>query len=281
MRKSFLIWTIALAMVVIPTAAIGQEGSVQYVHDPSIIKQADTFYVFSTGHGIPIRRSTNLYDWENIGSVFKKMPDWMPKLVPGVKFPWAPDISFFNGRYHLYYSVSTFGSNKSAIGLATNKTLDPQDKDYKWVDQGPVLQSQPDSDDWNAIDPNVILDEKGQLWMSFGSFWGGIKLCRLNLETGKRADEKLFSIASRPVAKAIEAPFIIHMKGFYYLFVSFDFCCRGADSTYKIMVGRSKKITGPYYDRAGWPLMKGGGTLLLAGYGNYRGPGHNAILIDG
>jgi arabinan endo-1,5-alpha-L-arabinosidase len=259
------------------------QGDIINVHDPSIIREGNTFYLFSTRAGISIRCSDDLIRWRLCGDVFGHLPLWAVRDVPGLRGLWAPDISYFNGRYNLYYSASTFGSNRSSIGLTTNETLDPASDKYRWVDQGKVISSS-DSDDWNAIDPNIILDERGQPWLSFGSFWSGIKLRKLDPATGKLdpKDSTLYSLASRPrtpdLAGSVEAPFIIRKSGYYYLFVSFDFCCRGKDSTYNIRVGRSQTVTGPYTDRDGNDLREGGGTLVLAGRGRWRGPGHCAIL---
>jgi arabinan endo-1,5-alpha-L-arabinosidase len=134
-------------------------------------------------------------------------------------------------------------------------------------------------DNWNAIDPNVIVDQRGTPWMAFGSFWDGIKVIQLD-RNGARANDGLHSIASRG-GGAIEAPVIVRRCGYYYLFVSFDRCCNGADSTYNIRVGRSSEVLGPYVDRDGTPMMSGGGTLLVEGNNAWRGPGHNAILFSG
>jgi arabinan endo-1,5-alpha-L-arabinosidase len=195
-----------------------------------------------------------------------------------VENPWAPDISFFDREYHLYYSISTFGSQRSCIGLATNKSLDPASLDYRWTDEGKVVVSMPGRDDFNAIDPNLVLDERGQPWLSFGSFHGGIKIIRIDPRTGKPLppDLNMVTIAARPGGGAVEAPFVVFRGGHYYLFVSFDHCCRGADSDYKIMVGRSRRVVGPYLDRAGVPMVRGGGTLVLSGHG--RSPGTEAQL---
>ncbi len=265
------------------TGAAGPTGDVRNVHDPAVIEESGRFYLFSTRAGISVRCSEDLVRWRLCGDVFGHLPQWAVEDVPGLRGLWAPDISYFNGRYHLYYSASTFGSNRSAIGLATNQTLDPSSENYAWKDQGKVIGSTR-SDDWNAIDPNVVLDEAGQPWLSFGSFWGGIKLRKLDVSTGKLStqDETLYALASRPRSKeepgAVEAPFIFARGGFYYLFVSFDFCCRGAKSTYHVRVGRSRRVTGPYVDRSGKPLMEGGGTLVLEGGGRWAGPGHCAVL---
>ena len=261
------------------------EGDIRQVHDPSIIKDGNTYYVFSTRAGIAIRCSKDLINWRLCGDVFAHLPEWAVKDVPGVRGLWAPDVSYFNGRYHLYYSVSTFGSNRSSIGLATNDTLDPGSDKYRWVDHGKVLGSNT-SDDWNAIDPDVVLDEQDQPWLAFGSFWSGIKLRKLDGATGRLSaqDQTLYSLASRPrtaeLPGAIEAPNIIRKNNYFYLFVSFDLCCRGKDSTYNIRVGRARRVTGPYTDRGGKPMMEGGGTLVVAGSGRWAGPGHCSILQE-
>lgn len=267
------------------------------VHDPVIMKEGDTYYVFATGGRrgrgyVPIHASKDLRHWSVIGHVFEELPEWAPKEIPGTRGIWAPDISFFNGRYHLYYSVSTFGKNSSAIGLAANETLDPNSTKYKWVDQGMVVRSTEGEDDWNAIDGNIIAAEDGKVWLNWGSFWSGIKMRRIDPATGKLSSEDttLYSLASRPrggahqtppVIGAIEAPFIIRHDGWYYLFVSFDFCCRGAKSTYNVRVGRSREVTGPYADKDGAAMMEGGGTLVVeATEGAWRGAGHQAVLQE-
>lgn len=259
------------------------QGDIINVHDPSIIKEGNRFYLFSTRAGISLRCSDDLIHWRLCGDVFGHLPLWAARDVPGLRGLWAPDISYFNGKYHLYYSASTFGSNHSSIGLVTNQTLDPASDKYLWEDQGKVISSSA-SDDWNAIDPNIVLDEQGQPWMSFGSFWGGIKLRKIDPATGKLdlKDQTLYSLASRSRTAgsvgAVEAPFIIKRNDYYYLFVSFDFCCRGKQSTYNVRVGRSRKVTGPYLDRSGNDLREGGGTLILESRGRWVGPGHCAIL---
>ena len=265
------------------SGAGGPAGDIRHVHDPTVIEEAGRFYLFSTRAGISVRCSEDLVRWRLCGDVFGHIPQWAVEEVPGLRGLWAPDISYFNGRYHLYYSASTFGSNRSAIGLVTNQTLDPSSENYAWKDQGKVIGSS-GSDDWNAIDPNVVLDEAGQPWLSFGSFWGGIKLRKLDPATGKLStqDETLYALASRPRSKelpgAVEAPAIVRRNGYYYLFVSFDFCCRGAKSTYNVRVGRSRRVTGPYVDRGGRALTEGGGTLVVEGGGRWAGPGHCAVL---
>lgn len=270
-------------------------GDIAPVHDPSMIRAGDSYYLFSTsqvkeGKGlIHIRVSKDLLTWKFIGSVFPQIPEWAKKKISGTEGIWAPDISYVNGRYRLYYTVSTFGSNRSVIGLATNATLDPSSPDYAWRDEGEVIESGR-SDDYNAIDPNFVLDRAGGQWLAFGSFWSGIKLVRLDPATGKPVpgDKKIYALAERSKLEysgAIEAPYIIDHGGYYYLFASFDFCCRGVDSTYYTVVGRSKHITGPYVDRSGKPMLNGGGFLVLHAQldptHRWRGPGGESILREG
>lgn len=259
-------------------------GAITFIHDPAIIKADDAYYLFCTGNGILVHKSTDLINWEVPFPpiVFANIPDWAKQMIPEAMDIWAPDISFYNGKYHLYYAVSSFGKNTSAIGLATNTTLDFKHEGFNWVDEGLVMKSTP-ADNFNCIDPNLILDADNTPWLAFGSFWSGIKMRRLDFQTGKlsEADQKLYSLAQRPEPPdAIEAPFIIQKDGLYYLFASFDFCCRGANSTYNVRVGRSKTITGPYVDRDGLEMLNGGGTQVTFPTDRWRGPGHNAILQD-
>src|ERR1700691_1892976 len=123
------------------------EGDVQGTHDPSIIKEGDTWYVFSTTTGhqqpgeLPVRCSNDLQVWKRCGDVLPGIPDWVKKESPGTRGLWAPDISYFDGTYHLYYAFSLFGKNTSGIALLTNKTLDPHSPDFHWIDRGLVLES--------------------------------------------------------------------------------------------------------------------------------------------
>jgi arabinan endo-1,5-alpha-L-arabinosidase len=253
-------------------------GDTNQIHDPVLIEENGKYYVFSTGTGIPIHCSDDLTTWDLCSAVFFGLPKWVKETVPLVGDLWAPDISFFNGKYYLYYAASSFGDNQSAIGLATNKTLDKTSSDYAWQDKGLVIASAP-SDNWNAIDPNFVLDASGQPWLAFGSFWSGIKLIKLD-ETGKpsKEDRMLYSLARRPAPDAIEASFIIYREPYYYLFVSFDQCCQGVKSTYNIRVGRAEEIIGLYLDKDGVAMLEGGGSLVLAGSERWKGPGHNAIF---
>lgn len=267
------------------------------VHDPVMIRENSTYYLFATGWGIDVWSSKDMKNWTKEKAVFDVAPQWAVDAIPAFKgHIWAPDISFYNGLYYLYYSVSAFGKNTSCIGLATNKTLDPADPDFKWVDHGKVIQSFPGKTNWNAIDPNLIVSEDGTPYLAFGSFWDGLKLIKLTPDATEVDDNlnNILTIASRksssnepnppsvddnPVdagGNAIEAPFIFKKGDYYYLFASIDYCCKGVRSTYKMIVGRSKSIPGPYLDKEGKSLAKGGGSILLKGDENWHGVGHNS-----
>jgi arabinan endo-1,5-alpha-L-arabinosidase len=250
------------------------------VHDPStIVKCKEEFWLFATGFGIVSWHSKDLVDWKVGPRVFTNVPAWATNAVPGNRgYFWAPDVTRLGKRYLLYYSVSTFGKNKSAIGLATNPTLDADDPGFAWLDQGIVVQSHP-TKDFNTIDPAVTQDGEGRLWLVFGSYWSGIKLIELDPVTGKRLtpDSPMYSLARHD---SIEASFLYRHAGYYYLFVNWGTCCRGVNSTYNIRVGRSERITGPYLDKEGVGLSVGGGSLLLGTAGPFIGPGHAGIFSE-
>ncbi|AUS06877.1 arabinan endo-1,5-alpha-L-arabinosidase [Pseudotamlana carrageenivorans] len=263
-------------------------------HDPVVAKQGDTYYLFCTGPGITSFTSKDLKTWTQEAPVFAESPKWAKGVAPGFNgHIWAPDITFHNGMYYLYYSISAFGKNTSAIGLVTNSTLDSKDKNYKWEDQGIVIQSVPGRDLWNAIDPNLIFDEAGTPWLAFGSFWNGLKMVKLtdNLKdlaqpevwyTIARRDRDKTLDDSEPGNAALEGPFIFKKGAYYYQFLSWDYCCRGEESTYKLVVGRSKTVTGPYVDKDGKALNEGGGSLVIEGNKNWYGVGHNSVFtFDG
>lgn len=263
------------------------------VHDPVMIEQNGTYYLFCTGKGISMFSSKDMRNWKKENPVFSEAPAWGTSVAADFKnHIWAPDISFRNGQYYLYYSVSSFAKNTSAIGLATNKSLNPSDKNYKWVDNGIVVQSVPNRDLWNAIDPNLVFDEKGTPWLTFGSFWDGLKMVKLSPDLKSVAKpEEWYTVARRerdfqlddkdPGNAALEAPFIFKKDGFYYLFLSWDYCCRGENSTYKVVVGKSKDVFGPYLDANGKSLFQGGGTLVVEGNKNWAGAGHNSTYTFG
>ncbi|GAA2388471.1 arabinan endo-1,5-alpha-L-arabinosidase [Streptomyces glaucosporus] len=248
------------------------------VHDPSMIRLDDGRYIlYSTHNGPQARISTDRIHFTHAGPAFPAPPSWWARYSPE-KSPWAPDISKHNGRYWLYYSLSTFGSNHSAIGLATSPTGLPG----TWTDRG-LVHSTTSNSNYNAIDPNLFVDGDGKWWLTFGSWWSGIKTIRLDPATGKQhsGDRTVYSVAARnPTSNGIEGPTLVKRGGHYYLFASFDRCCAGTDSTYSIRVGRSTSPTGPFRDRNGVDMRNNGGTVVLETHGRVVGPGGQSVLAD-
>ena len=259
-----------------PPKALSLSGNLG-AHDPSAIESNGTYYEFQTGLGA--KTSTNLTSWSGASAPFT-IPAWMTAAVTGVTDLWAPDISYFGGTYHLYYAGSTFGSNKSCIGHATRASLGSG----SWVDQGSATicsNVTTTGDNWNAIDPNAIVDTDGNAWLVFGSFWGGIKLIPLD-QTGARVGTTVTGIAARPSnGGALEGPIMIRRSGYYYLFTSWDTCCKGASSTYNMRVVRGTSVTGPFADQAGTAAMQGGGTLIAQGDATWAGPGGQSVMFVG
>ena len=279
------------------------------LHDPVMIKHKDKVYIFATGNGIDVWSSKDMKKWTREKPVFDAAPQWTVSIMSVYALAdttvrrfrghlWAPDISFHNGLYHLYYSASNFGKNSSCIGLVTNKTLDPADPEFEWIDHGPVVCSRPKIDNWNAIDPNLLYGEDGNPYLIWGSFWDGLQIARLTDDlTRLHPESKPVTIATRREVSnvstvgnnstsagpnPIEAPFVIKKGKYFYFFASIDYCCRGENSTYKMIYGRSEKIMGPYLDKEGKSMDAGGGTMLMAGDENWYGVGHNGFAtIDG
>lgn len=261
-------------------------------HDPVAIKEGDIYYVFATGNGIKVMSSSDKKNWTAIKPVFEEAPVWATQMIHGFKgHIWAPDIIKYKGLYYLYYSVSTFGKRTSAIGVATAKSLNPESFDFGWTDHGMVIRSY-EGNNWNAIDPNIIIDKEGIPWMTFGSWWDGIKLVRLQDDLlAIHQPEEWHAISSRSRDEkgryignigAVEAPFLFYKNGYYYLFVSFDNCCAGVNSTYKVVVGRSTDIRGPYVDRNGIDMLAGGGSIVATGNERFPGVGHQSVYeFDG
>jgi len=251
------------------------------VHDPSIIVlSGNEYWFFSTGSGVLSRRSSDLQHWTAGPPVFKEDPKWFQDFVPGHRgHLWAPDVMFVDGRYLLYYSISTWGKNTSAIALVTSPTLDPADPKSVWKDEGVVIRSVA-TNNYNCIDPALFRDRDGKLWMDFGSYWSGLKLIELDPKAGKRIapDSPMYSLAWN---NSIEAAGMVRHGDDYFLFVNWGQCCRGVNSTYEIRMGRSSKVTGPYLDRDGKDLMQPGGSVFLQSSGRFIGPGHASVLVEG
>ncbi|UOQ70241.1 family 43 glycosylhydrolase [Hymenobacter cellulosilyticus] len=289
-RRPGYLLLLLLALLGLSPAARALQGN-DNCHDPSsIVKDGSKYWIFTTGTGIYGMYSSDLVKWESgPRPVFAAgaYPSWIKTKVPGFTGDfWAPECVYRNGKFYLYYSVSTFGSSVSTIGLATNVTLDPTSPNYQWVDQGEVVSSGSGSA-CNAIDPAVVTDASGGLWMSYGSFFKGIGLIKLDATTGKRSGTSFTWLAGNVAADGVsrsnsgsEAPYIVRNGSYYYLFINKGACCNGSASTYYIQVGRSTSITGPYVDKNGVDMNRNGGTTLMATQGNYVGPGHVGLYQE-
>lgn len=245
--------------------------------DPNLVKGKDGyFYAYSTQaswkkenfggtYVIPILRSKDLMTWEIVGDALSKKPDW--KKEGGI---WAPDVTYYKGKYYLYYSFSTWGDPDPGIGLAIS------DKpEGSFTDKGKVFFSKEIGVD-NSIDP-VLMEDNGKRYLIWGSFHGIYGL-EVN-DDGMRSNAPKFQLAGN----AYEGSYIYKKGKYYYFFGSTGTCCEGAKSTYNVRVGRSVNFKGPYIDQQGKSLLENGGTLILqgnAGDKGFVGPGHNGDIVE-
>lgn len=283
-------------------------------HDPVMAKDGDTYYLYATGRGIQQMTSKDCKTWTVLPQpVMTVIPGWTTDSVPGFdSHVWAPDVIQWHGKWWMAYSCSTFGKNGSAIGLLSSRSL----RSNMWKDEGCIVTSHErkrgkddkmTGDNWNAIDPNFVIDDITDTpWLVWGSFWDGIQLAPLDSTMhlnnaqcsmfnvqwprtiARRYDPNFDPSKTNPTSKyagknAIEAPFIFKHGGYYYLFVSWDYCCRGKKSNYRVAVGRSKNVAGPYLDKAGKDMLNGGGTVVMEGdKKNWEAAGHcAAYTFDG
>src|SRR5688572_25616661 len=265
---------LALVLVSPVVALDGDPG----MHDPStVIVHDGKFYAYGTGGGLPISVSDDGWTWRRAGTLMQALPGGRPGqevIARGGNNTWAPDVIRSGDKYFVYYSAP--GTQpKAAIGLLVGTTLDPSAPDFKWEDSGPVVWSD-GVEDSNAIDPGLFRDPaNGSLWLTYGSYFGYIRLVELNPKTGKRLypDRKPVNVAINS-----EASIVIFRDGWYYLLVTHGSCCAGANSSYNIRMGRAKKVTGPFLDNMGIDMLQGGGKLFLGSGGRQIGPGHFGLL---
>lgn len=241
-------------------------AGLQNAHDPgTVTKDGDTWFNFTTGKGIWYSTSKDLVTWRaGPAPVFNTPPAWVANKIPNFGGDyWAPDVIHMNGYYYLYYSVSTFGASSSAIGVARSPSL----RNPRWQDLGKVVESFGGSGEINAIDPALMRDHDGKVYLSYGSFFGGIGLAEIDQSSGKLAGS-VSKILGGGFAD-IEAPYITRNGGYYYLFVNRGACCKGSASSYYVEVQRATNIRGPY---------SGTRTVLANVEGKHKGPGHVGVL---
>jgi arabinan endo-1,5-alpha-L-arabinosidase len=262
MRKINILGTTALLFTLLDTSAFAQVGK-PFIHDPSTIMECDgKYYTFGTRGGGLI--SEDGWVWNG-----------------GAERPGggaAPDAMKIGDRYLVIYGATgggLGGGHNGKILTMWNKTLDPKSPDFKFTD--PIVVAQSDGiEDNDAIDPGLLLDPTdGRLWVSYGTYFGFIRLIELDPKTGKRME------GNEPIDIAIdcEATDLEYRDGWYYLLGTHGTCCDGANSTYNIVVGRSKKVTGPYLDNMGRDMLKGGGKMVIAAGERVNGPGHFGRVI--
>ena len=247
-----------------------------FSHDPTIIKEGNLWWAPFTGQGIQMKYSSDGYTWHNGVQVFASALSWWKTYAPNMTTNdvWAPDLTYYNGRYYMFYSVSEFGKNNSAIGLVSCSSIAKGD----WRDDGCVISSKSGTNAYNAIDPNLTIDAEGKPWLAFGSWFDGIHVVRLNSSTW-RPSGTIYTIAYK--SGGIEGPSLIYKDGYYYLFCSYGTCCQGVNSTYKIGYGRSTSITGPFVDKNGVSMASGGVTYLDTGNAKWVGPGGQDVYKNG
>lgn len=273
-------------------------SDVRPVHDPAIARENGVYYVYSSSPDGTFYTSPDLRTWTRRGSVFDGVPSWILDLIPEANHVGSPDVEWYDGRWVLYYQSHVQGTCNAAMGVATNRTLDPLSPEYGWQDHGLVLRSTPeyanfpylcgaDGTWFDAIDPTLFVDPAdGRPWLAFGSTLGGIYLVEIDPHTflPTQSPRDFVLLAARDLGlpdPIVEAPYLVRRDGWYYLFLSHDRCCQGANTTYRILVGRSRNLAGPYLDRDGRRLLDGGGTLLIEREGSLIGTGHADVFSDG
>lgn len=261
-----ILGALALLTFCITATALAQVGK-PFIHDPSTITECQgKYYTFGTGGGGLI--SEDGWTWYGGG------------VRPGGGA--APDVVKIGDRYLIVYGATgggLGGGHNGRILTMWNKSLDPKSPDFKYS-EAVVVASSNGVEDNDAIDPGLLLDPTDdRLWMSYGTYFGFIRLVELDPKTGKQVE------GNKPVNIAIdcEATDLIYRDGWYYLLGTHGTCCDGPNSTYNIVVGRSKKVTGPYLDNVGRDMLEGGGKMVLAASERLLGPGHfgRTVLADG
>ena len=261
--KLFIGASVFAALMSVQTAE-AQTGQ-PYIHDPSTLAECDgKFYTFGTGQGGLI--SEDGWSWKG-GAV-----------RPGGGA--APDVIKLGDRYLVIYGATgggLGGGHNGRILTMWNKTLDPNSPDFKYTEAIEVAASDGQEDN-DAIDPGIMLDPNtGRLWVSYGTYFGFIRLIELDPATGKRVEGNV----AKDIAIDCEATDLIYRDGWYYLLGTHGTCCDGVNSTYNIVVGRSRSVEGPYIDNVGRDMLQGGGKMVIAAGDRVAGPGHfGRTIVD-
>ena len=255
MKKTLTAW----AALVLTTLSVNAQTGHPYIHDPSTLAECEgKYYTFGTGGGGLIS-SDGGWTWDS-----------------GAERPGggaAPDVLKIGDRYLVVYGATgggLGGSHRGVILTMWNKTLDPKSPDFRYTEPIEVASSE-DGDDCDAIDPGLLLDPTtGRLWMTYGTYFGHIRMVELDPKTGRRVEGN----EALDVAIDCEASDLIYRDGWYYLLGTHGTCCDGVNSTYNIVCGRSRSVTGPYLDNVGRPMLQGGGKMVIKAHGRQVGAGH-------
>ena len=254
-----------LAVLAFATTATHAQTGAPYIHDPSTIAECDgKYYTFGTGGGGLI--SDDGWSWHG-----------------GAERPGggaAPDVLKIGDRYLVIYGATgggLGGGHNGRILTMWNKTLDPKSPDFKYTTPIEVCASD-GMEDQDAIDPGLLLDPTtGRLWACYGTYFGTIRLIELDPKTGERVKGNI----EKDIAIDCEATDLIYRDGWYYLLGTHGTCCDGVNSTYNIVVGRSRNVEGPYIDNVGRDMFHGGGKMVIAAGDRVCGPGHfGRTIID-
>lgn len=277
------VWPIASDGAAFPGDAAISRNS-EHVHDPTIIPFGGRYFCFSTsgdGFGV-LRSSKDLQAWTVHGPILPESPEWLRKRYRHNSI-WAPDVLVMGSKLRLYYCASDFGTNGSVIGLAECERFDPKNPQKGWRDVGLVFESVRGRDTFNAIDPEVVADVEGQHWLFFGSYFAGLYVVELDPATGLRKEKAEPILVARNTGERgnpLEACAVARRGGNYYLFVSYGLAAQGGRSSYRIMVGRARNVTGPYLDLANKPMVDGGYVNVLKSSPPMFSPGHSDVLQD-
>lgn len=257
MKKIFQMGLVALVSVSMSETVMAQIGA-PFIHDPATIMECDgKYYTWGTG-GSPLVSSDG-WVWSGEGGA---------RIQVGA----APDMIKIGDRYLCAHSSTgggLGGGHAGTIRTMWNKTLDPQSPDYQWTEQIQVAESLVD-EDCDAIDAGLIMTSDGRLFVTYGTYFGFIRIVELNPETGDRAE----GAVDVNIAVDCEATTMIEHDGWFYLLGTHGTCCDGVNSTYNIVCGRSKSPTGPFIDNVGRDMVEGGGKMVLGCRDGYTGAGH-------
>ncbi|MDE7350228.1 MAG: family 43 glycosylhydrolase [Muribaculaceae bacterium] len=252
------------ALMCLTAANVCAQTGEPYIHDPSTIMKCDgKYYTFGTGGGGLI--SDDGYHWHSGG------------VRPGRGA--APDVVKIGDRYLIAYSATgggLGGGHSGKVLTMWNKTLDPNSPDFEYSEPIEVAYSE-ENEDCDAIDPGLLLDPTtGRLWCSYGTYFGFIRLVELDPATGARKE------GNEPINIAIdcEATDLLYRDGWYYLLGTHGTCCDGPNSTYNIVVGRSRNVEGPYIDNMGRDMLQGGGKMVASSGNRKTGAGHIGRYIE-